>query len=127
MSILLRAGLPMSEIMSLIVETMGNVVIQEAFNRVHTEMLQGQGLFRPIKEEKIFPSLLAQMVRVGEETGTLDTNLETLATFYEEESDRKIETLTSMMEPALMLVVGGMVMFLAVSVIGPMYSMMGDF
>jgi type IV pilus assembly protein PilC len=127
MSILLRAGLPMSEIMSLIVETMGNVVIQEAFNRVHTEMLQGQGLFRPIKEEKIFPSLLAQMVRVGEETGTLDTNLETLAAFYEEESDRKIETLTSMMEPALMLVVGGMVMVLAVSVIGPMYSMMGDF
>jgi len=127
MSILLRAGLPMTEIMNLIVETMGNVIIKDAFNRVHTEMLQGHGLFQPIRDQGIFPSLLAQMVRVGEETGTLDTNLETLAIFYEEESDRKIESLSAMMEPALMLVVGGMVMFLAVSVIGPMYSLMGQF
>ncbi len=125
MSILLRAGLPMSEIMNLIVETMGNIVIKEAFSRVRTEMLQGQGLSGPIREEEVFPRLLAQMVRVGEETGTLDTNLETLALFYEEEADRKINALTGMMEPALMLVVGGMVMFLAVAVIQPMYTMIG--
>lgn len=125
MSILLRAGLPMSEIMNLIVDTMGNVVIKEAFGRVRTAMLEGQGLSQPIRQEKVFPSLLAQMVRVGEETGTLDTNLETLAVFYEEEADRKINALTGMMEPALMLFVGGMVGFLAVSVIMPMYTMMG--
>lgn len=126
MSILLKAGLPMAEIMNLIVETMGNVIIKEAFSRVRTEMLQGHGLSQPIRQEKVFPSLLAQMVRVGEETGTLDTNLETLAVFYEEEADRKINTLTGMMEPALMLFVGGMVGFLAVSVILPMYSLMGS-
>ena len=125
MSILLKAGLPMSEIMNLIVDTMGNVIIKEAFSRVRTEMLQGQGLSQPIRQEKVFPGLLAQMVRVGEETGTLDTNLETLAVFYEEEADRKINTLTSIMEPALMLFVGGMVGFLAVAVIMPMYSLMG--
>ena len=125
MSILLKAGLPMSELMNLVVETMGNVVIKEAFDRVRTAMLQGQGLSQPIRQEKVFPGLLSQMVRVGEETGTLDTNLETLAIFYEEEADRKVNALTSMMEPALMLVVGGMVGFLAVSVIGPMYSLMG--
>ena len=126
MSILLKAGLPMSEIMNLIVETMGNIIIKEAFSRVRTKMLQGQGLSQPVRQEKVFPSLLAQMIRVGEETGTLDTNLETLASFYEEEADRKINTLTSMMEPALMLVVGGMVGFLAISVIMPMYTMMGS-
>jgi type IV pilus assembly protein PilC len=125
MSILLRAGLPMSEIMSLIVETMGNIILKEAFSRVRTEMLQGQGLSGPIKQEEVFPRLLSQMVRVGEETGTLDTNMETLAIFYEEEADRKINALTGMMEPALMLFVGGMVMFLAVSVIQPMYTMLG--
>ncbi len=125
MSILLKAGLPMSEIMNLIVDTMGNVIIKEAFSRVRTEMLQGQGLSQPIRQEKVFPGLLAQMVRVGEETGTLDTNLETLAVFYEEEADRKINALTSMMEPALMLFVGVMVGFLAVAVITPMYSLMG--
>jgi type IV pilus assembly protein PilC len=126
MSILLTAGLPMTEIMGLIVDTMGNVIIREAFDRVRTEMLQGQGLSQPIRQEKVFPGLLAQMVRVGEETGTLDTNLATLATFYEEEADRKIGTLTGMMEPAMMLFVGGMVGFLAVSVIMPIYTMMGS-
>ncbi len=126
MSILLKAGLPMAEIMSLIVDTMGNVILKEAFSRVRTEMLQGHGLSGPIRQEKVFPSLLAQMVRVGEETGTLDANLETLAVFYEEEADRKINMLTGMMEPALMLFVGGMVGFLAVSVILPMYSLMGS-
>jgi len=125
MSILLKAGLPMTEIMELVVQAMGNVIFREALERVRTEMLQGHGLSRPISQEKVFPSLLAQMVRVGEETGALDSNLETLAFFYEEEADRKISALTGMLEPALMLFVGGLVGFLAVSVIMPMYSLMG--
>jgi len=125
MSILLRAGLPIAEIMSLIVDTMRNVILRESFERVRTKMLQGQGLSQPISQEKIFPGLLTQMVRVGEETGTLDANLETLAAFYEEEADRRISALTGMLEPALMLFIGGMVGFLAVSVIMPMYSLMG--
>ncbi len=126
MSILLKAGLPMAEIMNLIVQTMENVILRDALDRVRTEMLQGHGLSRPISQEKLFPRLLVQMVKVGEETGALDSNLETLAVFYEEEADRKIGALTGMMEPALMLVVGGMVGFLAVSVILPMYSLMGS-
>jgi len=125
MSILLAAGLPMAEIMSLIVQTMGNVILRQALERVRAEMLQGHGLSQPISQEKIFPSLLAQMVRVGEETGALDSNLETLALFYEEEADRKISALTGMMEPVLMLFVGGLVGFIAVSVIMPMYSLLG--
>lgn len=126
MSVLIKAGLPMAEIMNLIVETIRNVIVREALERVRTQMLQGQGLAQPIKQERVFPSLLAQMIRVGEETGTLDLNLETLARFYEEEADRKISALTGMMEPALMLFVGGMVGFLAVSVILPMYTLIGS-
>ncbi|MFQ5812022.1 MAG: type II secretion system F family protein [Anaerolineae bacterium] len=126
MSILLAAGLPIAQIMNLVVQTTGNVILREALERVRTEMLQGHGLSRPISQEKVLPTLLAQMVRVGEETGSLDSNLETLAVFYEEEADRKISALTGMMEPALMLFVGGMVGFLAVSVILPMYSLMGQ-
>jgi type IV pilus assembly protein PilC len=125
MSILLRAGLPMAEIMELVVQTMGNVILREALGRVRTEMLQGHGLSEPIRQETVFPTLLAQMVRVGEETGALDSNLETLAIFYEEEADRKISALTAMLEPALMLFVGGLVGFIAVSVIIPIYSLMG--
>ncbi len=125
MSILLRAGLPMAEIMELVIQTTGNVIFREALERVRTEMLQGHGLSRPISQERVFPSLLTQMVRVGEETGALDSNLETLALFYEEEADRKISALTAMLEPALMLFVGALVGFIAVSVIMPMYSLMG--
>lgn len=126
MSILLRAGLPMAEIMDLIMRTTGNVILHEALERVRTEMLQGRGLSQPISQEKVFPSLLAHMVRVGEETGALDSNLETLAVFYEEEADRKISALTGMLGPALMLFVGGLVGFLAISVILPMYSLAGS-
>ena len=126
MAILLKAGLPMAEIMSLIVQTTENIILRDALDRVRTEMLQGHGLSRPIGQEKLFPSLLGQMVKVGEETGALDSNLETLAVFYEEESDRAIGTLTGMMEPALMLFVGGMVGFMAVAIIMPMYTLMGS-
>lgn len=126
MSMLLKAGLPMTEIMDLVSRLMGNVILRGAFEKVREGMLEGRGLSEPIAEHSIFPNLLVQMVKVGEETGNLDSNLETLAVFYEEEADRKIKALTGMMEPALMLFVGGLVGFIAVAVIMPMYSLMGQ-
>jgi type IV pilus assembly protein PilC len=76
---------------------------------------------------KVFPSMLVQMVRVGEETGTLDSNLETMGVFYEEEADRNINTLAAMIQPALMLFIGGIVGFIAMSVVGAMYASFAAF
>lgn len=126
MSTLLRAGLSLPEIMDLTLQTIGNVVIREAIETLRTESLQGRGLSEPLAASRLFPGMLSQMVRVGEETGTLDSHLETLADFYEQEVERGVDTLMSMMEPALTLFVGFIVGFIAVSVIMPMYSLMGS-
>jgi type IV pilus assembly protein PilC len=79
-----------------------------------------------LSEERLFPQLLAQMVRVGEETGTLEENLETLSGFYEEEVDRGIKLLTSLAEPALTIFVGIIVGFIAISMVMPMYSILSE-
>ncbi len=126
MSTLLRAGLSLPEIMDLTSHTIGNVVVRDAVETVRAESLQGRGLSEPLAANKLFPKMLSQMVRVGEETGALDSHLETLADFYEEEVERGVNTLTSMMEPALTLFVGLIVGFVAVSVIMPMYSLLGS-
>jgi len=127
MSTLLRAGLPMAEVMDLLLQTTQNDVLRQATAAVQAQLLAGHGLSQPMSTQRIFPRLLVQMVRVGEETGTLDSNLETLADFYEEEADRAIATMTSLIEPALIIFVGLVVGFIAVSVIMPMYSIMGTF
>lgn len=125
-SVLVRAGLPLAEVIELVVHTTGNVIVAEALERARTALLEGQGLSNPLAAERIFPPLLAQMVRVGEETGTLEANLETLANFYEEEVDRSTQLLASLAEPALTIFVGAVVGFIAISMVTPMYSIMSE-
>jgi type IV pilus assembly protein PilC len=75
-------------------------------------------------ENKLFPKLLVEMILVGEKTGTLDTTLATLADFYEKKVDRKMDMLISLIEPTLTIIVGLVVIFLALSMITPMYSIL---
>lgn len=123
---LTHAGLTLPETIELVLQTTGNVVVREALERVRAALLSGQGLATPMAREKLFPTLLSQMVRVGEETGTLENNLLTLAEFYEERVDRNIRTLTGLLEPALTLLVGGIVAFIALAMVSPMYSILGQ-
>ncbi len=123
---LIRAGLPLSEIMELVLRTIDNVVVAEALGRAQAALLAGQGLSGPLAAERLFPPLLAQMVRVGEETGTLEENLETLMAFYEEEVDRSVQQLTAMAEPVLTIVIAGIVGFIAVAMVMPMYSILSE-
>jgi len=123
---LLQAGLSLPEILDMVVRTQGNRIIAAALDGVRQKMLQGHGLADPLAAEKLFPGMLTLMVRVGEETGSLDSNLQTLAVFYEEEVDRAVSAMTSAMEPALTIFIGGLVGFVAVAVIMPMYSLMGS-
>lgn len=123
---LTHAGLTLPETIELVLQTTGNVIVREALGRVRAALLSGQGLATPMAREKLFPTLLSQMVRVGEETGTLENNLLTLAEFYEERVDRNIRTLTGLLEPALTLLVGGIVAFIALAMVSPMYSILGQ-
>jgi len=125
MSTLLQAGLALPEIMAMIIRTQSNRVIQSALGEVRRGLLQGHGLSGPLAEHDVFPKMLVQMVRVGEETGALDSNMDTLAAFYEEEVDRAVTAMAGAAEPALTIFVGLIVGFVALAVIMPMYSLMG--
>jgi type IV pilus assembly protein PilC len=123
---LLQAGLALPESLELTGRTISNVVLRQSVDDLRREALQGRGLSEPLGRLRWFPRLLAQMVRVGEETGTLDQHLTTLADFYEEEVDRSMKGMTSLLEPAMILFVGGIVGFVAISVVLPMYTLLGS-
>lgn len=120
---LITAGLQLTESMELTGQTIQNVVLNHEIEMLRQETLQGRGIAVPLSQSVYFPKMLAQVVRVGEETGSLDNQLITLATYYEEEVDRALKNLTSLLEPAMMIFVGVIVGFVAVSVIMPMYSL----
>ncbi len=116
----------MPEIIAMCVRTQSNRIIASALEEARTELLQGHGLSEPLAKRKLFPGMLIQMVRVGEETGALDSNMETLAIFYEEEVDRAVAAMAGAMEPALTVFIGVLVGFVAMAVIMPMYTLMGS-
>lgn len=123
-SMLLKAGLRLPPILEIIVQANRNRILRRMYTDVRERLIQGEGLSQPMSENKLFPPLLVEMVVVGEKTGAMDSTLETLADFYEKKVDRKIDTLIAMIEPVLTLIVGGIVVFLALSMITPMYSIL---
>jgi len=125
-AVLIQAGLPLSEVMELVLQTVENVPVADALERVRVALLAGQGFSAPLADERLFPPLLAQMVRVGEETGTLEGNLEMLADFYKEAVDRTMHRMTTLVEPVMTIFIGLIVGFLAISIVMPMYSIMSE-
>jgi len=125
-AMLIRAGISLPDVMELTSGTISNSVIRASFLRLQQGLLQGRGLAEPLEQDPLFPRLAVQMVRVGEETGSLDTMLDTVAEFYEKDVDRAITSLTSKIEPTLITVMGMMVAFIAIAVISPMYGMLGN-
>jgi type IV pilus assembly protein PilC len=123
-SMLLQAGLRLPQIIDIVIQTNRNQILRQAFKNVRDRLVQGEGLSQPMSENVIFPPLLVEMTVVGEKTGAMDTTLGTLADFYEQEVDRKIDSLISMIEPALTLAIGGLVIFIALSMITPLYSIL---
>ena len=126
MAILFKAGVPLSEVMDLVVQTTANQIVREALVEVREELLRGEGLSKPLANAKLFPPMLIQMVEVGEQTGTLDANLETVGEFYARETDERIDMLTGLIQPAMTLLMGGVVAFIAISIIMPMYGIMQE-
>jgi type IV pilus assembly protein PilC len=125
LAIMLRAGLPLTETMDMLVKTTDNSVLRRRVELVRQRLMDGEGLAGPMTQAACFPQMLVQMVAVGEETGTLDGNLEITADFYTREVDGRVDALAGMLTPALTLVIGGIVGFIALSLIMPMYQLMG--
>lgn len=127
LALLIRAGLPLPEILEMSRRTSGNLVVKDALADVRTGLMKGEGLSEPMAKNKLFPRLLVQMIMVGEESGRLESTLDTVATSYETEADDRISGMVSMIEPMMTIVLGLIVGFIALSVITPMYSMTSAF
>lgn len=125
LSIVLKAGVPLAQTFDAVIKGTGNRVFQRGLTDVKEQMVGGEGFSGPLSRTHLFPPMLTQMVRVGEETGTLDTYLEQAADFYEEELDYRIRQMTSLIEPVLTIAVGLVVGFVAVSLISAMYGLVG--
>jgi len=122
----LRASLPMPEIMSMAVQTSRNKIVGEALKKVSGSIQEGRGFSHPLSEDPVFPPLLVQMVAVGEEAGTLDDDLAAIAEIYDAEVDKRVDTIVSLLEPGLMVVLGLIVAFVVMAVILPTFSILGE-
>lgn len=124
---MLTAGVPIGQTYSVAVVNVGNRVYRRSLARVGPMLAAGQGLSGPLLSTNVFPPSVIQMFRVGEETGHLDTNLIETADMYEEEIDYRIKRLTAILEPAMVVFVGLVVGFVAVTLITSIYSLAGGF
>lgn len=123
LSTLLTAGVPVINALEIAGKTSGNVVIEEVLLRCRESVIQGKPLAAPMLQYKIIPEMLAQMVAVGEASGTLDTMLSKVADFYEDDVENAVKALTSLIEPILMVVLGGIIAFLVIAMYLPVFDM----
>ena len=123
---LLQSGVPILDALEICARTAGNVVIESAVMHVRQRISEGKNMAEPLMETKVFPDMVVQMIAVGEQTGALDQMLNKVADFYEEETDIAVASLTSALEPILMLGVGGMVGVVMVAMYLPIFSLAGN-
>jgi type IV pilus assembly protein PilC len=119
---LTAAGVPLLQGLEIVGKTGGNVVVEEAMDGVIASVKRGGTLSAPLAKASIFPTMVAHMVGVGEETGALDSMLDKIAEFYEERVDASVKALTSILEPVMILFIGGIVGFVVISMYMPLFS-----
>ncbi|MDQ1445583.1 MAG: type pilus assembly protein PilC [Acidimicrobiaceae bacterium] len=119
---LLRSGVPILESLEITADTVGNTVASRAVHDVQDGVKQGEPIAKRMAEHAIFPAMVTQMLAVGEETGAVDTMLDKIGEFYEQEVEATVAALTSLLEPALIVVLGGAVGGMVVSLYMPMFN-----
>jgi type IV pilus assembly protein PilC len=117
------SGVPLLESITLTGQTSGSAPVEEAMEEVYASVKSGGTLAHPIEEASVFPPMVGHMVSVGEESGQLEAMLTKVADFYEAEVDTKVKALTSLIEPAMIVVVGGMVGFIVIAMYLPLFSL----
>jgi type IV pilus assembly protein PilC len=122
LSSMASAGVALPEALRVATQSLHNLVFTRALSKVGDAMMHGEGLSRPLASTELFPTTAARMIRVGEETGTLDAQLEVTARYYEGELDYRLKRLTAFFEPAVIVVMGLVVGFVAVAMVSAMYG-----
>ena len=119
---MMQAGVPLPEAMGVLGDATKNVIFKDGVDEVHGAMMRGEGLARPMADTKLFPGAVIQMIKVGENTGTLSEQLEVSSDYYGQELEYKIQRLTSLFEPAVIIFMGLAVGFVAVALVSAMYG-----
>lgn len=124
LSILISGGIPVLTCLDVVTETVGNTVVAKALKDVSSSVSDGKTIAQPLIESKVFPEMVVNMVRVGEETGALDKMLVKIADFYNKEVDNAINTFTKIIEPLLIVFMTVIIGFIAISIFLPMADIM---
>lgn len=119
---MLRSGVPILQSLEIVGETAGNIVLERAANDVKESVRRGESLAGPLAQHAVFPPMVTQMLAVGEDTGAMDTMLEKIAQFYDDEVEATTEALTSLIEPLMIAVLGGVIGSMVIALYMPIFS-----
>jgi len=123
---LLSSGVPILDALEIVAKTSGNKVVERAVFFSRDRISEGKDMVTPLGESKVFPSMVIQMIGVGEQTGALDAMLQKVADFYEDEVDVAVESLTSLLEPVMMVFLGGLVGGVIIAMYLPIFDLAGN-
>jgi type IV pilus assembly protein PilC len=119
------SGVPILDGLGIVAGTAGNKVVEKAILDTRTAISEGKTIAEPLIKSGIFPPMVTQMISVGESTGALDTMLGKIADFYEDEVDAAVDTLTSLIEPFMMVFLGGTIGTMLAAMYLPIFKMAG--
>jgi type IV pilus assembly protein PilC len=120
---MLSSGVPLLEALEICAKTAGNKVVEEAVFMTKDSIEEGKTIAEPLEETGVFPAMVVQMISVGEATGALDAMLSKIADFYDDEVDTAVDALTSLMEPMMMVFLGGAIGFVVIAMYLPIFKM----
>lgn len=120
---LISSGVPILDALEIVAKTSGNVIIEKAILYTRDRIAEGKSIAGPLMEQDVFPKMVVQMVAVGESTGAMDIMLGKIADFYEDEVDAAVDSITSLIEPLIMVVLGGIIGVVLLSMYLPIFSM----
>jgi len=122
---LLSSGVPILDALDTVSKAAGNIVVERAIKFARDRISEGRNMAEPLMEAKVFPGMVVQMIAVGEQTGALDQMCNKIADFYDEEVDVAVSSLTSMIEPLMMVFLGGTVGFMIIAMYLPIFNIAG--
>ncbi len=122
---MISSGVPILDALEIVAKSAGNKVVEKAILFVRAKISEGKNIASPLAETKVFPPMVVQMIGVGEATGAMDTMLNKVADFYDDEVDVAVGALTSMIEPVMMVFLGGTVGFFMIAMYLPIFNIAG--
>jgi type IV pilus assembly protein PilC len=122
LAMLMHSGVPILQALDIVSDTVNNKIISKAVIDVQSSVRDGESMAKPLARHRVFPPMVVQMLAVGEETGQVDVMLEKVATFYDQEVEASVDALTSLIEPLLIAVIGGLVGAAVVALYMPMFN-----